>query len=366
VTKDFWDIIKRVDKLRSHGYSLDMLRLPPFEYHAPTTLGQALKILAESGSAAMIVAGGTDIYPKMKRRQFQPKALISLRDIKRLVGIQGSKKKGFVIKSSTTLTEVAQHSVLQKAYPGLTQAVGLISTPILRNMGTLGGNLCLDTRCNYYDQTHHWRRSVDWCMKAPGPAGVVLDPSEAPKEPVPCRVAPGGSRCWAVSSSDSAPMLIALGAKIVLAGPQGERALSLKDFYRDDGIKYITKNPDEILTEIHIPLADGLKSAYLKLRRRGSFDFPVLGVAVALKQSEDGTVTECKIVLGGIASYPVEFPEAEKLLMGQRLTEELIEQVAQAVFGPARPMDNTDLHLYYRKRMAPVYVKRALKALASV
>ncbi|MCS6903607.1 MAG: FAD binding domain-containing protein, partial [Candidatus Bipolaricaulota bacterium] len=177
--------------------------------------------------------------------------------------------------------------------------------------------------------------------------------------------APGGSRCWAVSSSDSAPMLIALGAKIVLANAKGERELALKDFYRDDGIHYIAKNSDEILTEIHIPPPEGLKSIYLKLRRRGSFDFPVLGVAVALQQADDGTVTECKIVLGGIASHPVEFVEAEKLLIGHRPTEELIEQAAQLVFGPARPMDNTDLHLYYRKRMAPVYVKRALRALAT-
>jgi 4-hydroxybenzoyl-CoA reductase subunit beta len=337
-----------------------MLRLPPFEYHAPTTLGQALKILAHLGPQAMVVAGGTDIYPKMKRRQFQPKALLSIRAIKRLTGTQGSKTKGFVIKAGTTLTEVARHSVLQKAYPGLTKAIGVISTPILRNMGTIGGNLCLDTRCNYYDQTHHWRKSVEWCMKAPGPKGVVLDPAEVPQQPVPCRVAPGGSRCWAVSSTDSAPVFVALDAKIVLASTQGERQLALKDFYRDDGIQYLAKRPDEILTEIHIPPANGLRSTYLKLRRRGSFDFPVLGVAVALKQADDGTITECKIVLGGIASHPIEFEAAEKILIGQRPSKELIESAAQAVFGPARPMDNTDLHLYYRKRMAPVYVKRAL------
>lgn len=306
----------------------------------------------------MLVAGGTDVYPKMKRLQFQPKTLIGLRNIKRLSGIQGSRNKGFVLKAGTTLTEITQHSVLHKAYPGLTRACSLISTPILRNMGTIGGNLCLDTRCNYYDQTHHWRKSVDWCMKAPGPKGVVLDFADG--EPVPCRVAPGGTRCWAVSSTDSAPMLIALGAKIVLESTQGAREISLQELYRDDGIKYLAKNPGEILTEIHLPSPDGLKSTYLKLRRRGSFDFPVLGVAVALKQADDSTITDCKIVLGGIASHPVEFAEAEKILLGQKPTEELIAQAAQAVFGPARPMDNTDLHLYYRKRMAPVYVKRAL------
>ncbi len=340
-----------------------MLRLPSFEYHAPSTLGQALKILAQHGPSAMLVAGGTDVYPKMKRLQFQPKTLIGLRNIKRLSGIQGSKNKGFVFKAGTTLTEITQHSVLHKAYSGLTRACSLISTPILRNMGTIGGNLCLDTRCNYYDQTQHWRKSVDWCMKAPGPTGVVLNSKDTAQEPVPCRVAPGGSRCWAVSSSDSAPMLIALGAKIVLASLQGEREISLKELYRDDGIRYLTKQPAEILTEIHLPPPNGLKSTYLKLRRRGSFDFPVLGVAVALKQADDSTITDCKIVLGGIASQPVEFAEAERILIGHKPTRELIEQAAQAVFGPARPMDNTDLHLYYRKRMAPVYVQRALNEL---
>ncbi|MBI1742018.1 FAD binding domain-containing protein [Candidatus Acetothermia bacterium] len=342
-----------------------MLRLPPFEYYAPKSAAQAAKMLAEFGPEALLVAGGTDVYPKMKRYQFQPKALISLKQIKRLSGILGSNSKGFVLKSGTTLTEVASHSSLSKAYPGLAKAAGVVSTPILRNMGTIGGNLCLDTRCNYYDQTHHWRKSISWCMKAPGAKGVLFKPSATRDESIPCRVAPGGDRCWAVSSTDTAPVMVALGAQVVLVSAKGERVIPAKQLYCDDGIRYVTKRPDEILTEIHLPPADGIKTTYLKLRRRGSFDFPVLGVAVALKQAEDKTITDCKIVLGGIASYPVEFEQAEKMLIGQKPTLELIEHVAQTVFGPARPMDNTDYQIYYRKRMAPVYVKRALLELTS-
>jgi 4-hydroxybenzoyl-CoA reductase subunit beta len=317
-------------------------------------------MLADLGPQALIVAGGTDIYPKMKRYQFQPKALISLKQIKRLAGIFGSKPKGFIVKAGTTLTEVASHATLAKVYSGLTRAAGLVSTPILRNMGTIGGNLCLDTRCNYYDQTHHWRKSIGWCMKAPNTQGILLDPSARRDEKIPCRVAPGGPRCWAVSSTDTAPVMVALGAQIVLVSAQGERLIPASQLYRDDGIRYITKRPDELLTEIHLPAAEGMKTTYLKLRRRGSFDFPVLGVAVALKQAEDRTITACKIVLGGIASHPVEFDEAAKMLIGQKPSTELIEHVAQTVFGPSRPMDNTDYQIYYRKRMAPVYVKRAL------
>ncbi len=358
-----------------------MLRLPPFKYYAPKTLGQAVKILADHGSEAMLVAGGTDVLPKMKRRQFRPKVLISLRGIKKLMGIKGSKNRGFVIKAGTTLSEIAAHSVIQKAYPGLEKAVCMISTPILRHMGTIGGNLCLDTRCNYYDQTYHWRQSVGWCLKAPGPQGVLLNPN-APQDhgakveavasgsdvggtiswlrpSVPCRVAPASPRCWAVASADTPPMLIALDAQIRLVSARGERVISVKELYRDDGLRYLTKAPDEILKEIIIPPADGLKTTYWKLRRRGAFDFPVLGVAVALKQ-ESGTVTQAKIVLTGVGSCPVEIEQAEKILINQKLTPDVIEAAAQAAFSPARPLDNTDFHLFYRKRMALIYVKRAL------
>lgn len=341
-----------------------MLRLPSFKYYAPKTLSQAIKMLADHGPEAMLVAGGTDIYPKMKRRQFLPKALIGLRGIKRLIGIQGSKNKGFIIKAGTTLSEIATHAVIQKAYSGLAKAASMISTPILRNMGTLGGNLCLDTRCNYYDQTYHWRESVGWCLKAPGPQGVILAPVAPQDHGVPCRVAPASPRCWAVASADTPPMLMALAAQVRLVSVRGERVIPVKELYRDDGMLYLTKAPDEIVMEIIIPPVDGLKTTYWKLRRREAFDFPVLGVAVALKQEGDGTVTQAKIMLTGVGSCPMEMEQAEKILISQKPTPDVIEAAAQAAFGPARPLDNTDFHLFYRKRMALIYVKRALLELA--
>jgi 4-hydroxybenzoyl-CoA reductase subunit beta len=330
-----------------------MLRLPKFEYFAPKTLGQTLKMLTDHGPDAMLVAGGTDVYPKMKRKQFQPKVLIGLRGIKRLSGIQGSKTKGFIIKAGTSLGQVATHSVIKKIYPGLATAAGVISTPILRNMGTIGGNLCLDTRCNYYDQTHEWRKAIGWCKKAPGDGLTSAN--------VPCRVAPGSPRCWAVSSTDSAPMLIALGAQVTLVSAQGERTVPASALYRDDGMHYLTKQPDEILTEIHLPPANGMKSAYLKLRRRGAFDFPVLGAAVALRLAEDNVIQDVNIVVGGIASYPMNMETSKQLLVGKPYSEEIVKAASQAAFGPARPMDNTDYHLFYRKRMVPVYIERAIR-----
>jgi 4-hydroxybenzoyl-CoA reductase subunit beta len=217
-------------------------------------------------------------------------------------------------------------------------------------MGTLGGNVCVDTRCNYYNQSFEWRRAIGFCMKKYGDI---------------CLVAPGSPRCWAVSSSDTAPVLVSLGAKVRLAGPGGERTIPIGALYRDDGIQYLARRPDEILTDIVLPAADGWKSAYLKLRRRGSFDFPVLGVAVAVKLEGD-VVRNARIVLGAVASLPRPAEKAAAALVGQRLTPELIAKVADLAAGPSKPLDNTDFTHPYRKKVTRVFVARALRAIAGL
>jgi 4-hydroxybenzoyl-CoA reductase subunit beta len=327
-----------------------MMRLPPFTYLAPVSAADAVKLMADHGSDAMLVAGGTDLYPNMKRRQFEPKVLVGLRGIEELVGVHGTARTGVTIGAGTTLTATSQHREIARHYPALATAAGLVSTPQLRNMGTLGGNVCVDTRCNYYNQSYQWRKAVNFCMKKDGEI---------------CLVAPGSPRCWAVSSSDTAPVLWSLGATVRLLGPAGERVIPISALYRDDGIAYLTKQPGELLTDIMLPPANGRRSAYLKLRRRGSFDFPVLGVAVALAMEGD-VVTEARIVLGAVASLPREAVEAGRLLAGQRLTAELIEEVAARAAGPSRPLDNTDLTHPYRKKMTRVFVRRALRGLAGL
>jgi len=180
-----------------------------------------------------------------------------------------------------------------------------------------------------------------------------------------CLVAPGSSRCWAVSSSDTAPVLWSLGAKVRLVGASGERTVPVEALYRDDGIEYLAKRPDEILAEILLPPADGWTSIYLKLRRRGSFDFPVLGVAVAARMEGD-TVRDARIVLGAVASLPREAKAAAAALAGERLTPELITRVANLAAGPSKPLDNTDYAHFYRKKMTRVFVARALRRLADM
>jgi 4-hydroxybenzoyl-CoA reductase subunit beta len=322
-----------------------MIRLPWFDYRAPHSVAEAARILAGEGPRAMLLAGGTDLLPNMKRRQQTPAVLVALRGVQELKTITNG--SGLTIGAAVTLSEVAGSQTVREKYTGLTQAAALVATPHLRNMATLGGNLCLDTRCSYYDQSEEWRKAINYCYKKDGEV---------------CWVATASKRCVAVSSTDTAPALIALGAKVKLVSAAGEREVALEDLYHNDGMEYLTRKPDEIVTEVKLPGA-GWKSTYWKLRRRGSFDFPVLGVAAAAKLAPDGTVEEARIALGAVASRPFLVPKAGELLAGKKLTDEVIAEVAAAVGSRAKPMDNTDLDLYWRKQVTPDLAEYALKEL---
>lgn len=328
-----------------------MLRLPPFRYLAPRTLDQALHLLAEEGEQAMPVAGGTDLYPNMKRRQVTPPVLVGLCGIEALKRIEGSAQEGLRIGAGVRLATVAAHPLVQQRYSALATAAASVSTPQLRNMGTLGGNLLLDTRCNYYNQTEFWRQSIGYCMKKDGDI---------------CLVAPGSPRCWAISSADTAPVLVSLGAQVRLVSVRGERVLPVRELFRDDGLTPYTRAWDELLTEILLPPAGDWRSVYLKLRRRGSFDFPILGVAAALCMHEDGTVADARLTLGAVASHPLEADEAAALLVRQTPDPQVLDTVAQAAARRAKPLDNADLTMTYRKQVTPVFVRRALAQLVAL
>lgn len=252
-----------------------MLRLPAFTYYRPKTATAAVALKQAHGKDAMFVAGGTDLYPNMKRRQQTPLHVVSLQDIEELHLVEVQKDGSVAIGAMAHLTALEMHPYLQAHFPALAHAIAEISTPLLRNMGTIGGNLLLDTRCNYYDQTHEWRESISFCMKKDGDI---------------CWVAPGSPRCWAVQSSDTVPVVCAMEAEVELVSPLGTRRIKADDLYRDDGIQYLTKQPEELLTRIILPAPGSWKASYLKLRRRGTFDFPVLGVGVCLWFDADGIV----------------------------------------------------------------------------
>lgn len=325
-----------------------MLRLPPFRYFSPRTARDAARILADWGPDAMAVAGGTDVYPNMKRRQFEPKALVGLLRMEGASGIEvnGSLRLGAL----ATLSEVSAHPAVREGWPAVAVAAGLVSSPPLRNAGTIGGNLCVDTRCNYYNQTEPWRASIGYCMKKDGHV---------------CLVAPGSDVCWALSSSDTAPVMIALEADVTLAAPDGTRRIPVRDLYGPDGIEYLAKKPHEVLTHVHVPDRSGWRTTYRKLRRRGSIDFPVLGVAAAVKLATGGVVESARIVLGAVHTSPVEATDAEEFLRGRVLDPETIEMAAGIAYKGARPLDNADLSYAWRKRMARIEVARALGELGA-
>ena len=320
-----------------------MMRLPAFTLKTPRTIAEAAQWLADAPAETMLLAGGTDLVPNMKRKQQTPTTVVALRSLTALREIRNG--AGLTIGAGATLTQIVNDARIRAGAPGLWQAAAQIATPHLRNMGTIGGNLCLDTRCTYYDQNFEWRQAIDFCMKKDGKT---------------CWVATSSPRCLAVSSTDTAPMLQALGARVHLVSTRGERDVDVADLYANDGMHYLTRRPDEILTSVAIPALDGWRSTYWKLRRRGSFDFPVAAAAVAARLDGD-TVVEARIVLGAVASRPMASPKAAALLAGQRLTDDAIAAAADAAYDVAKPMDNTDYELVWRKKMIRALVTYALK-----
>lgn len=321
-----------------------MLRLPRLRYLRPASAQEAATVVEDLGTRAMLVAGGTDLFPNLKRRQFDPEILVQVPSLPGIAREAG----GFSLGATVTLAVAAADPGLQVFLPGFAEAAGLVSSPPLRNAATVGGNLCVDTRCNYYNQSHEWRKSIGFCLKKDGEI---------------CLVAPGSPRCWAVSSSDTAPVALVLGATVELCGPEGSRVIPVAALYRDDGIEYLAKQPHEVLTAINLPVEAGVRTAYVKLRRRGSIDFPIAGAAVALKL-EGHLVVSCRIALSAVASHPLEVRAAGEFLAGKRLDQESIAAAAELAAKPAKPLDNTDLTHFWRKKMVRVVVEQALAAAA--
>jgi 4-hydroxybenzoyl-CoA reductase subunit beta len=322
-----------------------MMRLPLFEFRAPRTLQEAARILDAEGPSAMPLAGGTDLLPNMKRRQQVPRTLMSLRHIEDLTRIQ-LHDSASQFGACLTLSDIATDPRLRNGFTALAQAASQVATPPIRNMATLGGNLCLDTRCNYYDQSYEWRKSINFCLKKDGTT---------------CWVAPGSAKCLAVSSTDTAPALIALGARVRLVSRSEERQLLLADLYNNDGMNYIKRRPNEILAEVLLDSLHGWKSTYWKLRRRGSFDFPVLSVAAAARLSTNGVVEDARIVVGSTASRPLVASDAAKSLVGRPLNQEAIAEAATLAARIAKPLDNTDFDMSWRKKVTAEFVTYALR-----
>ncbi len=359
-----------------------MLRLPPIEFVKPRSMQDVLAALTDdpADDEVRLVAAGTDLWPNMKRRHQQAKTVISLMSIPQLRGIETAGGE-LRVGATTTLTDILRDEIIRARFPAFARAVASISSPPLRNMATLGGNLCIDTRCTYYNQSEEWRRSIDYCLKERGEI---------------CWVATKSPRCWAHSASDAAPILCTLGARVKLVSSAGERVIPLAGLYREDGIEYLNKRRDEVLTEILIPAdsdSEHCRSTFWKLRRRGSIDFSVLSVAAAVWTDSKGMVTRAAMYLGAVESRPMPVDAMDMLLgksLGKTLNatlnatldptldptvgkpsgtapgEQLIAAIARQAHQIARPLDNTDFTPSWRGKMVEHYAQAALGELAGL
>lgn len=329
-----------------------MMRLPRFRYVGPRSLEEAARALADAGPEGALLAGGTDLLPNMKRRQQTPATVIGLRGVAALRERSGDSRRGFTLGAMTRIAELERDGELAAAWPALQRAASVVASPPLRNAATVGGNLCLDTRCAYYDQGESWREAIGFCLKKDGET---------------CWVAPGSPRCWAVSSSDTAPVLCAIGAEAGVVSAAGARRLPVADLFADDGKRHLTLAPGEILAAVHVPPPRaGERATYLKVRRRASFDFPVLGIAARVRLDAGGAVEEASIFLGGVGSRPQPAVEAAAFLAGRALADDaVVDEAARLVAKVAKPMQNTDFPLTWRKDMARECAARALRELSA-
>lgn len=312
--------------------------LPAFEFHQPNSIAEAVALANSLNGDFDFISGGTDLLPNYKMRLNPRKHVISLSSIEELY-----KSSSNSIGAMARLVEIENHDELKKVLPVIPMTAAQIATPLLRESGTVGGNIMLDTRCFYFNQSLFWRNSKNYCLKADGDV---------------CLVVPQETICYATYSGDLAPVFMVLGASFVLAGSEGTREVSSKKFFTHDGITRHVKLHEEILTHVKIPPeAKNLRANYLKLRVRDSMDFPVLGAAVAI-QLEQKTIQRLHVALTGVATTPLEFDEMTEKLAGDQLTENLIEHLSDDIMNQVTPYKNVAFSPQYRKAMISVYLKR--------
>jgi 4-hydroxybenzoyl-CoA reductase subunit beta len=324
-----------------------MLRLHQYSYHRPPTLSDALELLADEG--AMAIAGGTDLMPNMKHRLFTPHRLVGLKQLEELRGFHLVEREGapyLSVGAAETLAAVAAHPLVVRHFRSLGHAAGQVAGPQIRNQGTIGGNLCLDTRCTYYNQSHFWRQALGFCLKKDGDL---------------CHVTRVGKKCVAANSADTPPVLITLGAWVQLASAEGTREVAVADFFIADGSWNTVRKRGEILTRICIPLPrTPMRTAYRKLRQRASIDFPLLSIAASAGLDGEGAVERMEVVVSSLGARPRRVSGLDGIVKGERI-EDVVETVAQLAHKQCHPLENIIVDAEWRRAMVPVYVRRALR-----
>lgn len=326
------------------------MSLPDFKLLRPRSLVDAVGQLAQHAGSIRIIAGGTDLLPSMRQKLFDSRHLLDIRHIAELKGIRPQSDGGVEIGALTALTTIEHSDFLRQHYPVLPEAAKTVASPVLRNMGTIGGNICLDTRCLWYNQSFQWRTSCGFCIKKDGDL---------------CHVAPSSTKCWAAFSGDTPPALLCLNAEIEIASASGIRRMKLSDFYTGDGVAYRKLQPTEVVTCVILPVSSaGYHGAYRKLRIRGSIDYPLAGVAVVMKRS-NGHIEDARVGITAVNPAPLLVTGATELLEGKRLTEELADAVGDLAAKTAKPLTTSALTPEYRREMIRVFTKRVLLSVTS-
>jgi len=325
------------------------LSLPPFKLLRPRSLAEALEHLGNHGANLRVLAGGTDLIPSMRQKLFAPEYVLDLRAIAELRGIKRQADGGAEIGALTTIRTIERSEFLRQHYPVLPEAAATVASPVLRNMGTIGGNICLDTRCLWYNQSLTWRKGCGFCIKKDGDL---------------CHVAPGGTKCWAAFSGDTPPAMLCLDAEIEIASPDGSRRLPLADFYTGLGDNYRKLHANEMITRVLLPASSaGYQGVYRKLRVRGSIDYPLAGVAVALRRL-NGHLADARIGITAVNPAPLLVKGATELLQGQAINEALAEAAGDLAARVSKPLTTSALTPEYRRQMIRVLTKRAVLAAA--
>jgi 4-hydroxybenzoyl-CoA reductase beta subunit len=334
-----------------------MLRLPQFGVELPEDVDSVVALLRDN-PGARVVAGGTDILPNLKHRLDQPAKLISLARVDELRAIDEVEHEGarvVEIGAGMTLTAVSEHPLVREHFPSLGRAAGLVASPLIRNMGTIGGNLNLDTRCRYVNQTKFWRDAIGGgCLKSEGNV---------------CHVVPGGRNCVAAMSSDCVPVLISLDAEVVLAGPEGQRVVPAAKYFKADGLRHTVREDAEITTKIRVPLASApRRSAYAKWTVRKSIDFPLVSVALRFDLEADevhAAVTGLKVVAGVLGAKPRIVARLDDAV-GKKLSDPALARiVSAAVHKQCKPLENVPYEAPYRRQMLEVFTRRAIAELVA-
>jgi 4-hydroxybenzoyl-CoA reductase subunit beta len=339
-----------------------MLRLHQYRYHRPTVLADALALLAEREDA-LPIAGGTDLMPNMKHQLWTPNHLVGLKGIAELHGIRLADAEGrpveegrpeaveLVIGAGETLADLARDPLVRRHFPSLAEAAAHVAGPQIRNQATIGGNLCLDTRCTYYNQSYFWRQSLGFCLKKDGEV---------------CHVTKVGKKCVAAHSADTPPVLITLGAVVDLASAEGVRTVAVHDFFIADGQWNSVRRRDELVVRVRIPLpAPGARFAYRKLRQRNAIDFPLLSVALAVRMVDAETVDSMSLVVSALGARPRVVRGLDRIAPGRRLDAELADEVARAAYKQCHPLENQIVDPAWRRAMVPVYVRRAVEGVVA-